>query len=281
MVFGGYSYGSMICLNLPSTSDMISHFLTPSPGSSQAEVRLRALHLSEQRNHDLYTVQKRHKGASKESLAEPFHSVKFGGEESEPDDRHSNKRSQHSFDVIKRSFDIPRKKHGSKHHNIEISPALTASSKVRAETEPPILQNLRCNYLLVSPLLPPISTFATMFTKLRAPQATGGLMEPHRPAIGISAAPVSTKLTENPTLALYGDQDFFTSHKKLRRWAESLKHVNDTCFDFHEIAGAGHFWHEDGVELQMRTLIRAWLESICRSQIKLEHHASHNQLSSS
>ena len=276
IVFGGYSYGSMICLNLPSSSDIISHFLNPSQGSSQAEIRLRATHLSEQKNRDCKFTQRKHGAESFDELpAEPFHSVKFGGNESEASSRHPPRHSHRGFGAVRTSFDMPRIKHGSKRHSAEDSQSLPACSNLQGATESSVSQNLRCSYLLISPLLPPISTFATMFTKLKAPQAPSGIKKPHSHEKYDPVTSTSTKrLTENPTLAIYGDQDFFTSHKKLRRWAESLKQVTGSCFEFHEIAGAGHFWHEDGAELQMKIFIRAWLESICLPRVGLEPHYS-------
>lgn len=70
------------------------------------------------------------------------------------------------------------------------------------------------------------------------------------------------KLVKYPTIAIYGGEDFFTSQKKLRGWAEGLKAKPGSQFSFHEVAQAGHSWREKGSDSQMRSAIRQWLEDI-------------------
>ncbi|KAJ5564993.1 hypothetical protein N7513_001235 [Penicillium frequentans] len=107
------------------------------------------------------------------------------------------------------------------------------------------------SYLLVSPLLPPVSSFLTAFTTLsvnvgdRSAQA-----RPARPADQLSA---------HRTLALFGDDDTFTSVGKLRRWSAELSRMPHSQFRGCEIEGAGHFWREDGVEQEAREILREWL----------------------
>lgn len=122
----------------------------------------------------------------------------------------------------------------SQSHEVSDSVAENLTSAIAA---PP-----QTNYLLISPLMPPISSLAIMFSK-------------HLPRN-------ETKLVENPTVALYGGEDFFTSQKKLRGWAEGLKAKPGSQFIFHEVAKAGHFWREDGSDSQMRSAIREWLKDI-------------------
>ncbi|KAJ5935262.1 hypothetical protein N7466_004809 [Penicillium verhagenii] len=107
------------------------------------------------------------------------------------------------------------------------------------------------SYLLVSPLLFPVSSFLTVFTTLsvnvgdRSAQA-----RPARPA---------DQLSVHRTLALFGDDDTFTSVGKLRRWSAELGRMPHSQFRGCEIENAGHFWREDGVEQEAREILREWL----------------------
>lgn len=107
-------------------------------------------------------------------------------------------------------------------------------------------------YLLVSPLSPPVSTFLTGLSSLSF--NVGGLSAQDRPV----ARPVD-QLSMHRTLALYGDQDGFTSVQKLQRWSDELTRVPQSQFQGVLIEGAGHFWREDGVEEQARRALCEWL----------------------
>lgn len=67
------------------------------------------------------------------------------------------------------------------------------------------------------------------------------------------------QLRAHRTLALYGNQDTFTSARKLQKWSEELARGLDSNFRYREIDKAGHFWREDGVEVQARSALRDWL----------------------
>ncbi len=101
------------------------------------------------------------------------------------------------------------------------------------------------SYLLISPLLPPISTLAAM-------SFTYSFQEVGK----------QEKLVRHRTLAIYGDKDVFTAHGKLQRWAERLADEPNSKFLFQKIGGAGHFWREDGVEEHMRAAIEGWVPGV-------------------
>jgi pimeloyl-ACP methyl ester carboxylesterase len=102
--------------------------------------------------------------------------------------------------------------------------------------------------------------FATFFTKLSPMLKDSNPMPRTDEKPDVSGE--HNKLTEHPTLAIYGDKDVFTSPRKLRRWAEQLANVNDSRFTFAEITGAGHFWHENRAEARMKDAIRYWVEDL-------------------
>ncbi|KAJ5964327.1 uncharacterized protein N7479_004203 [Penicillium vulpinum] len=110
------------------------------------------------------------------------------------------------------------------------------------------------SYLLVSPLLPPISQFLTVFSTLSLNLKTETPKGPHIPC----PRPADQQSTHH-TLALFGDQDTFTSAGKLRRWADEMVHIPHSQFQSRMIDGAGHFWRENGVEMRARHALREWL----------------------
>ena len=250
LILGGYSYGSLITTNLPTTDKILERFDMVSKGSAAAEIQLRATHLASQWNRDASEyreIQHARKSGSHEQLRPSAHTlaVALGGDESESGSRRSCERKR-SLDAVRRSIDRSRRKLGLRHHShsSEMSDCNTAEGGLAAAK---VALPQTC-YLLISPLLPPISTFATMFS--------GTIFH-----LGKSPA-CEVKLNHNPTLAVYGDSDFFTSQKKLRRWAEDAQAESKGQFQFREIAGAGHFWREDGSDEQMRSAIRDWIRDI-------------------
>lgn len=107
------------------------------------------------------------------------------------------------------------------------------------------------SYLLVSPLLPPVSGLLTGFSTLSLNvREMSTHARPVRPADQLSA---------HLTLALYGDQDTFTSARKLQRWSAEMGRVPHSQFQGREIEGAGHFWREGGVETRARRALQEWL----------------------
>ena len=111
------------------------------------------------------------------------------------------------------------------------------------------------SYLLVSPLLPPLSGLLTIFSKLSLDAAAEVSAEGRR----VPCPKPADQLCRHRTLAIYGNQDGFTSAKKLRKWSEELSGASQGMFQAREIDGAGHFWREDGVEMEARQSLREWL----------------------
>ncbi|KAJ5675551.1 hypothetical protein N7462_008448 [Penicillium macrosclerotiorum] len=110
------------------------------------------------------------------------------------------------------------------------------------------------SYLLVSPLLPPVSQLLTLFTALTV-TVQGQTSDQARPA-----GRPADQLSAHRTLALYGDQDTFTSARKLQRWSAELAHLPQSQFRGCQIDGAGHFWREKGVETRARQALLEWLQ---------------------
>ena len=246
LIIGGYSYGSLITKLLPSTEDILKRFANVNKGTAEAEIRLRAVSLAAQWNKDalLYReAQQARQTRSHEKLRSSTHAitVAVGGEESEPGSRRVSHESRRSLDAVRRSMEKSRKKFLRQHSSETSEHDLDIESLVPVEIPP-----LQPHYLLISLLQPPVSMFVTMFSNLRSDHL----------------AQSEAKLLDHPTLVIYGDKDLFASQRRLRKWAESQKSRPDSLFQFHEVAGAGHFWREEGVGTQLRGHIRHWIQDI-------------------
>ena len=254
LVLGGYSYGALITCRLPTTEDLLSRFQDSVKGSAASGISTRASEVAAQWNKDakLYReARNARRSGSHEKLRASAHAlaVTMGGDESEHGSKRKSQEGRRSFDTVRRSMDRTRRKLGSRQHSTSHSDENlddVAHEKGQVSMRIALPET---HYLLISPLLPPISLFATMFSSLRSDKSHD----------------CEANLVENPTLAIYGDNDFFTSQKKLRKWAEHNKTRPKSQFKFHEIAGAGHFWREDGVKHQMRTYVREWLQDTSTS----------------
>lgn len=99
--------------------------------------------------------------------------------------------------------------------------------------------------LLVSPLLPPITWFLSPFSgrNLRSNH------DEYR------------QLMRHQTLAVFGDQDVFTSGQKLQRWGQALSSDPSSKFEFNSVPKVGHSWQEPGATQSLTESIGHWLES--------------------
>ena len=249
LVLAGYSYGSLIASRLPPTESILQQFQTISTGTAKAEIRLRAVTLAGQWNQDAELYRK-----MQEAKRSPTHrklrpsayvlAVSIGGDGSEAGSRRASHESRRSFDTLRRSVDRSKQKLGLRQDN---HPSDDPSADDEGPLDLPLLPVSQTSYLLISPLLPPLSIFAARSLH----SGTMGDYEKH--------------LVGNPTLVIYGDSDFFTSQRKLRRWTEDLKARPRSLFQFCEVDGADHFWREAS-EKQLRNIVQAWTQSMFRDQ---------------
>lgn len=253
LILGGYSYGSLIASHLPTIDAILEKFTNIAKGSVEAEIRLRAQSLSTQWNKEAHESRMGQGSRANHKLGGSSR-ISFGGEETEPGSSRTSRESRRSLDVIRRSVDRSRKLI----LRTQCAPVETSNEVHFDFTKIPEPQTC---YLLISPLLPPISLLLTMFSKLSCPS-------PFKDDACSSQCKRKTStmgehLVNHPTLAIYGDSDLFTSKRNLRKWAEGLSERPSSMFRFREIDGAGHFWQEQGVDAKMRASLREWLQS-CR-----------------
>ena len=258
LVLVGYSYGSMIASHLPCLDVVRGIIQAAHVGSAETEICLRALHLAQLHTKGLKNSQQ-HESQSRgrDSLRandalQASHAVSVGGYESESTSRRiSRDSSRRSIDVgVRKSLDRVREKLGAR------KPSSTENfvddeGSVGADLIAPEV----C-YLLISPLLPPVAGFTTMFSSLS--------FTPRRQSRLISAqqGKAAQELVSHPSCAVYGDKDAFTSQRRLRKWAEHLKQQSESRFCFYEVNGAGHFWHEKDISDRLRGSVREWLGSL-------------------
>jgi hypothetical protein len=260
LLLAGYSYGSMIASHLPSVEVVLQLFKDAAKGSAETEIQLRAHHLSFQTLKENETRQERNHG--RESLRKPAShsnlgssqssaSILVGGFESEDVEKRIDRESRSSLDV-RRSLDRVRDKVRTRSHR---------SPDDRNELEDDMPPNSKDDlivpqiyYLLISPVLPPVARFATFFSTLSFKGEEAWKRS--------SSDNAGDGLVRNPSLAVYGSKDFFTSVKKLRTWAHEHSQEAGSTFQYHEVEGAGHFWHEAGALDQMKKHIREWESSL-------------------
>ena len=243
VVLGGYSYGSLILKHLPPVPTILQPFSAPLAGSAADEIVLRARKLAAQSNLDWINLARDETRARKSGTAHNLSTpVVIGGEETSSHKRRSSRDIKRSFEgatrleIRTRLRSLSHKRHD---HNEAIAPPETKNVSI-------IMPDVR--YLLISPLTPPVSTVVApalgykFWSKSR---------EDHQEVIGKHAC-----------LAVYGDQDVFSSAKKIRDWSDQLKAAPTSRFTSVEVAGAGHFWAEPDVEVKLRSALEEWEHSI-------------------
>lgn len=267
LILGGYSYGSLITSCLPPYKVVARMFETPPQDSAAFEIKSRAEKLGRdlkaffgvRRGGSLRRGRPSLRGADPDSpLAK--RGVAMGGYESGAASRRiSRESSRRSIDGerVRQSLDRARQRirsHISADQSVPANPPLPTQDPVGGMQ----INHPQLAYLLVSPLLGPVSMLTTMFIRptfeCRNPQ-TGGVEwrdESNKEA----------KLTEHATCLIYGTKDVFTSSRRLHRWAESLRKQAPSTLTVHEVEGAGHFWVEKGMSTQLQSSVKGWLSEL-------------------
>ena len=242
LVLGGYSYGSLITTFLPTSHVILARFAAARVGHVEAEILGRALQLGRQTKD---TGQRSSLDASSTSDS-PVHTVLMEGEATEPESSPRLSRSyRRSLEHVRASISKGKADRRRPSSREAINGAERACSR---DVAWPLV---RTHYLLISPLLPPISALATFFTHLRpVPDGAGREEEEEE------------KLSRWPSMAIYGDRDLFTSPRKLRAWATRLAARSYSTFRCCEITDAGHFWREEASETRLRRAVRQWANQV-------------------
>ncbi|KAI2782501.1 Alpha/Beta hydrolase protein [Daldinia loculata] len=257
LLLAGYSYGAMVTLQLPPLDSYLSHFASPATHTAFADIRLRAQHLAEEQV-IMFTTP----ASPRKSLG-----MRVGGNE-DISPKARDKQRAHSLDPeekIRRGVRDILSRSKFIHRRRNIPPVDQGTG---GDIEVPCLEHVnnlirfRTAYLLVSPPLGFVTNLATMsftmsFSNLWAKKKKGGPAKNHEDDRKREEGEVEAeaKLTANPTLAIYGDQDSFLSMKKMRDWATQLSGAEGSQFRYVEVSTAGHFWIEHGVAHELREAV--------------------------
>jgi alpha/beta superfamily hydrolase len=224
IVLGGYSYGSLIASRLPEIPLILSPFSSQAPSPTAQEIMVTAQDLANQSNRRLKRAEL---GGQKRESAELMGT--------DPNDSHTRLKDEVPQIIQDGQIKAVRTSKSSI-GTIWILPLLANahiyiefSSKLVIGSAPLSQIPISVSYLLISPLLPPISVLISL------PLGNHSDSEDH-----------FRKFREKPSFAIWGENDNFTSSAKLRHWAEDLNKANDT-FLWIEVKGASHFWRERGV----------------------------------
>jgi hypothetical protein len=248
VILGGYSYGSLILKHLPPIPTILQPFASPIVGSSNDEILTRAHKLAEQSNllwANIARSSKERESRTRRKGHEPKPSVTMGGEETTPEKRRTSRDIRRSTDQglsAELGNRLRSLSHGHRRCKDDSPPISLQTAERVAITMPEV------RYLLISPLTPPISTLAAPALGHKFWNRSKGDCED---VIGL-----------HTTLAIYGDKDTFTSAKRIRDWSEQLKAMSGSQFSSIEVAGAGHFWVESGVEERLRDALKRWEASV-------------------
>ena len=238
LILGGYSYGSLIVTRLPPMQDILRSFQDPAPDTAMSDVVQKASQLAvETRSRVSNTSNGRSGSTIASTKAEHSNRVSrspvvYGENKGRRKSRESDRESVEG--LANPSTDVPQPDHRS-----------SCPKPVQEDNEH--LRQFRVQYLLISPLLPPVSF---LLSPSLGSQFGG---------FGRSTELVSdATLTSHPTLAVFGSDDLFTSASKLQAWAKEMQMSSKGIFEWLEVDGAGHFWREHGVEDEMRERVARW-----------------------
>lgn len=269
LLLGGYSYGAMVTTQLPPLPALLAPFTSPISTSCAGHIRILAETLANRQRELLGTTRM---GRRSMRVGEGGGRSAGGSPRKSHDSRRSRSFSLDDAEEMLRrgAHEFLAKTRHPRHHSPLASisqsttPAGGDSATAPAPTTLPPIENLlrpRPAYILISPLQGIITNLATMS---RSP----------------SDAAAEAKLRQNPTLAVYGNQDVFVPASRLRSWKARMEGtespeglevaqtegaaLGSPGFQGREIDGAGHFWIEEGVLGQMIGWVGEFVRGLTR-----------------
>ena len=251
----------MIASHLPSRDQVLELFKAPASDSAESEIKLRAEDLSrdaiaylEMHTPSTSLSVSRVRANKADDCRHSHRAVAMGGYESDVASRRvSRESSRMSLDGerVRQSIDNVRRK--ISHHRVT-SPRKTELKLPPQEGDAPIVP--RIAYIILSPLLPPIAGFTTMFSKLHFVGRNSGSNK-----AAASSSVEFEELTTNPCICIYGSKDAFTSDRRLQRWTECLSSRPDSQFVAIR-TGSGHFWQDSDGIVRMQRGLADWLRGV-------------------
>jgi len=267
MLLAGYSYASLIVMKLPPIHAIVHRFETGERGTAAAEIIMRARRLAREARQGLeaQTASTNARGrplaetestspASQHTRPSP---VIVGGEETDPRERRRSRDTRRSASVVR---EVPRRikahirrhsdgRHSSNDESVASSLQEPHTKATKASTSPAV----SVSYLLISPVLPPLSHTLVSPSSLSALLSTSkGAMEKDT---GVGSL-------QHPTLAVFGSADpLISGSKRLSAWCGKLAAQAPARFQWVAIDGAGHFWRETNVMRELTQSVSDWVKS--------------------
>ncbi|KAI9733028.1 MAG: hypothetical protein M1834_003573 [Cirrosporium novae-zelandiae] len=289
LILGGYSYGSLITSHLPEIGTIFTKFVNPVRGTAAHCIRRRAICLAVQRNSEVRLALAGRRGRPVTARdvwggAPRPHSVATGGLRTSlelEDAGHIrrtmfNKESRESLDTFirRKSMDSLRSikstlsnKSARKifHYRRRDEDRDSEECLVPFGPVPRVpIPTVKTYYLLVSPLVGPASYLATSFSRIswlsRFSLTSITTKDP-------MYEPEDRKFAKHPTLAIFGNNDVFVSHKAILKWAKDLSSQAGSTFEYREIRWADHFWSELRGAAQLRRNVGDWVDNVVAGKL--------------
>ena len=267
LILGGYSYGSMIASCLPNQDLVLQLLMGANENSAEHEIQSRAEQMAADFAAYVRLSQQGSFNRGRRSLrATDAQGTVVGGYDSEAANRRiSRESSRRSFDGprIRQSLERARQKLTTRSNSDRNVTEVDFSRPVANFAHP---ANLDTAYLLVSPLLPPVSALTTMFSTPSFERRIADTKHFHK-----ASSAKEEKFSTHPTCFIYGGKDVFTSSKKMKKWVEELRSRSESMFSSYETESAGHFWTEPGVSAILQANVSEWLLTLLQTS-----NSSHN-----
>ncbi|KAI7181144.1 hypothetical protein D0869_11741 [Hortaea werneckii] len=263
IIFGGYSYGSLVLARLPPPEAITHRLREATTGTAAYEISIRARTLAERAwkaAQEAAENSARGRGHASGRSTAPARSspLTMGGEETDSSERRRSRESKLALSIARKGAQLPhrikahRREHSGKRtdllreaHNSEDDVSREGQDQAADQAASP-------NYLLISPVLLPFTT----------------MLCPPGPSIPFTSTTKQSgsgnggySFSNHNSLALFGTADIFTSSKRLQAWAEKQKASNPQ-FEWEQIEDAGHFWHEEGAMEALVGRIASWVKGL-------------------
>ncbi|KAI7237086.1 hypothetical protein KC330_g3338 [Hortaea werneckii] len=263
IIFGGYSYGSLVLARLPPPEAITHRLREATIGTAAYEITIRARTLAERAWKTAQEAAEnssrgRGHGSGRNTAPARSSPLTMGGEETDSSERRRSRESGRVLSIARKGAQLPhrikanRREHSEKRTGLPHEPHKSEGDVPRESQDQVADQAVSPKYLLISPVLLP-------FTTMLCPPG------PSIPFTGTTKHSGSGNggypFSNHNSLALFGTADVFTSSKRLQAWAEKQKSSNPR-FEWEQIEDAGHFWHEEGAMEALEGRIASWVKGL-------------------
>ncbi|KAI6839903.1 hypothetical protein KC340_g234 [Hortaea werneckii] len=263
VIFGGYSYGTLVLARLPPPEAITHQLREATTGTAAYEITTRARTLAERtwkaaQEADENSARGRGHGSGRSMAPAISSPLTMGGEETDSSERRRSRESKRALSIARKGAQLPhrikahRREQSEKRSGLPHAPHNSEDDAPEEGQDQAADQAVSPNYLLISPVLLP-------FTTMLCPPG------PSIPFTGTTKHSGSGNggyfFSKHNALALFGTADVFTSSKRLQAWAEKQASSNPR-FEWEQIEDAGHFWHEEDAMEALEGRIASWVKGL-------------------